>query len=69
MKNKKYYVIYEYNKENNDIINKMDSDNRETIAKWLGVRVDNLSKSITKSMDVLPRLIKDKYFIMIDKED
>ena len=68
MKNKKYYVIYEYNKENNDIINKMDSDNRETIAKWLGVRVDNLSKSITKSMDALPRLIQDKYFIMIEKD-
>ena len=65
---KKYYVVYEYNKEENDIRNITESTNREEIAKWLGVRVDNLSKSITKNMDVLPRLIKDKFFIMIDTE-
>ena len=66
---KKYYIIYEYNREENDIKNITESTNREEIAKWLGVRVDNLSKSITKNMDELPRLIKDKYFVMIDKEE
>jgi hypothetical protein len=67
--NKKYYIIYEYNKENNDITNKAEFENRNDLANWLKVRVDNLSKSMTKSMDNLPRLIQDKYFIMIDKED
>ena len=67
--NKKYYIIYEYDKEKNDITNKMESQNREEIASWLGVRVDNLSKSIAKTIEELPRLIKDKYFVMIDKED
>lgn len=66
---KKYYIIYEYNKENNDITNKAEFENREELASWLGVRVDNLSKSVAKTLDNLPRLIKDKYFIMIDKEE
>ena len=66
---KKYYIVYEYNEKENDIRNVTESENRNEIANWLGVRVDNLSKSITKSMDALPRLIKDKYFIMIDKEE
>lgn len=66
---KKYYIIYEYNKENNDITNKAEFENKEELANWLGVRVDNLSKSVAKTLDNLPRLIKDKYFIMIDKEE
>lgn len=66
---KKYYVVYEYNKELNDIENKAEFENREELANWLGVRVDNLAKSVTKTMEELPRLIKDKYFIMIDKEE
>lgn len=66
---KKYYIIYEYNKENNDITNKAEFESRESLASWLGVRVDNLAKSTTKTIDNLPRLIKDKYFIMIDKEE
>ena len=65
----KYYIIYEYDKEKNDITNRMESQNREEIASWLGVRVDNLSKSIAKTIEELPRLIKDKYFVMIDRED
>lgn len=66
---KKYYVIYEYEEEKNDIRNVAEFESRESLANWLGVRVDNLSKSVAKSMDELPRLIKDKYFIMIDKEE
>ena len=67
--NKKYYIIYEYEKENNDIKNVAEFESRESLANWLGVRVDNLAKSTTKNIDNLPRLIKDKYFIMIDKEE
>lgn len=65
---KKYYIVYQYNEEKNDIENKAEFENREDLASWLGVRADNLAKSITKTMEELPRLIKDKYFIMIDKE-
>ena len=66
---KKYYIIYEYEKENNDIRNIAEFENREDLANWLGVRVDNISKSVAKTMDELPRLIKDKFFVMIDKEE
>lgn len=65
---KKYYIIYEYNEELNDIRNLKESENREEIASWLGIGVNNLSKSVTKNLDVLPQLVKNKYFIMIDKE-
>lgn len=66
---KKYYIIYKYDAERNDITNEAEFENREELANWLGVRVDNLAKSVAKTLDNLPRLIKDKYFIMIDKEE
>ena len=66
---KKYYIVYEYKKETNDIRNIAEFESRESLASWLGVRIDNISKSVTKTMDDLPRLIKDKYFVMIDKEE
>ena len=65
---KKYYIIYEYDQEKNDIRNLKESENREEVAKWLGIGVNNLSKSVAKNLDTLPQLIKNKYFIMLDKE-
>lgn len=66
---KKYYTIYEINKENNDIINTWESEKREEVANWLGIRLDNFSKYVTKNIDnITCKLKNDKYFIMIEKE-
>ena len=48
---KKYYTIYEIDKENNDIINTWESEKREDIANWLDIRLDNLSKYVAKNID------------------
>ena len=65
---KKYYIIYEYNKDTNDIKNLAEFENREETCKWLGIGVNNLSKSVAKTLDNIPQLIKDKYMVMIEKE-
>lgn len=65
---KKYYVVYEYIEEQNDIRNVAEFEERKSLSNWLGVRMDNLAKSTTKTIENLPRLIKDKYFIMIEKD-
>jgi len=65
---KKYYIVYEYNEKENDIRNIAEFEERENVANWLGVRMDNLAKSTTKTIENLPRLIKDKYFVMIEKD-
>ena len=66
---KKYYTIYEIDKENNDIINTWESEKREEVANWLDIRIDNFSKYVAKNIDnITCKLKNDKYFIMIEKE-
>ena len=68
----KYYTIYEIDKENNDIRNVGGSENRETIANTLQIRVDNLHLYTMRDLDTPPRkqkIIDNKYYVvMIDKD-
>ena len=48
---KKYYTIYEIDKETNDIVNTWESEKREDVANWLDIRLDNFSKYVAKSID------------------
>ena len=66
---KKYYTIYEIDKETNDIVNTWESEKREDVANWLNIRLDNFSKYVAKNIDnITCKLKNDKYFIMIEKE-
>lgn len=67
---KKYYTIYEIDKQTNDITNTWESENRESVAEWLGIRIDNFSKYVAKNIDNINcKLKNDKYFIMIDLDN
>ena len=66
---KKYYTIYEIDKETNDIVNTWESEKREEVANWLDIRLDNFSKYVAKNIDnITCKLKNDKYFVMIEKE-
>lgn len=69
---KKYYNVYRIDKQNNDIINVYGGENREEIANFLQVRIDNFSKYTTKDMDKAPQKTKildnNHYFVIIDTE-
>lgn len=64
----KYYSIYEIDKTNNDLTNIFGSENREQIASYLNVRIDNLARYTTKNIDIAPKhskIINDKELIVI----
>ena len=69
---KKYYNIYRIDKENNDVINVYGGENREEIANFLQVRLDNFSKYTTKTIEEQPNKTKiinnQHYFVIIDTE-
>ena len=67
---KKYYTIYKINKENNDIENVAEFEERESAANWLSIRLDNFSKYVSKTIDNINcKLKEDKYFIMIELDN
>lgn len=65
----KYYVIYEYNEELDDVRNVAEFENRETLANWLGVEINKLYRYTTETIEKLPMLKDNKYFYIVDKED
>lgn len=66
---KKYYIVYKYNKNNNDIENVTEFTERNEVANWLQIRIDNLAKYVCKNIENINcKLKEDKYFIVIDKE-
>lgn len=67
---KKYYTIYKIDKENNDIENVAEFEERENAANWLSIRLDNFSKYVAKSIDnITCKLKEDKYFVMIELDN
>ena len=69
---KKYYNVYKINKENMDLINVFGSEKREEIASYLNIRVDNLARHTTKTMEEMPKYTKvinnEHYIIIQDNE-
>lgn len=67
---KKYYNIYRIEKETNDIVNVYGGENREEVANFLQVRLDNFSKYTTRDIDSKPQKTKiinnQHYFVIID---
>ena len=64
----KYYSIYEIDKTNNDLTNIFGSENREQVADFLQVRIDNLARYTTKNIDILPKhskILNNKELIVI----
>lgn len=67
---KKYYTIYKINKENNDIENVAEFEERENAANWLGTSLKHLSDYVTKSIDNIScKLREDKYFVMVELDN
>jgi hypothetical protein len=71
----KYYTLYEYNKDNNDITNLYDTTNREIASKKLGTTIKHLNEYCIKAQELfkngvlnLPRLQDTRYFIVIDTD-
>ena len=69
---KKYYNVYRIEKETNDIVNVYGGENRQEIANFLQIRIDNFSKYATKNMEQKPQKTKiienQHYFIIIDND-
>ena len=69
---KKYYNVYRINKETNDIINVYGSEKREDIASYLNIRIDNLARHTTRTMEKMPKYTKvinnEHYIIILDNE-
>ena len=69
---KKYYNIYKIDKESLDLINVYGSEKREEIANYLNIRVDNLARHTTKTMEEMPKYTKvinnEHYIIIQDNE-
>lgn len=69
---KKYYNVYRIDKETNDITNVYGSEERQEIADFLQVRIDNFSKYAVKNMEQKPQKTKildnNHYFVIIDTE-
>ncbi len=67
---KKYYTIYKINKENNDVENVAEFEEREQASKWLGTSLKHLSDYVAKNIDnITCKLREDKYFIMVEMDN
>lgn len=65
---KKYYNVYRIDKETLDLINVFGSEKREEIANYLNIRVDNLARHTTKTMEEMPKytkVINNQHYIII----
>ncbi len=74
MKNKKAYILYEYNQAKNDFVYLAEyysiKELEEEEKKKARIKVDNIKSiyhGITKSIDSIKTLINDRYIII--KED
>lgn len=65
----KFYIIYKYDKNTNDIINVYDFDKLKDASSYLNIDYTNINKYIIKSIDNIDEEIKkvklkeDKFFI------
>ena len=69
---RKYYNVYRIEKDTNDIVNVYGAENRQEIANFLQIRIDNFSKYATKNMDIAPqktKIINNKHYIIIIDND
>lgn len=68
----KYYNIYRINKETGDLDNMYGGENRQDVANYLQIRIDNFSKYVAKNMEQLPQKTKvinnEHYIIIIDND-
>ena len=69
----KYYIVYEVVKNSEgviiDLVNKYDSDNLQSISKWLNITYNHTSDYTAKDIDNITCKLKDnKYFILKDYE-
>lgn len=70
---KKYYIIYKYNKNNNDIENINDFTSLKDASNFLQIDYTNVNKYIIKNIDMIKdnnKSLKDnKYFIYKEIEE
>ena len=69
-KNKKFYIIYKFDKEKNDLININDFDKKKDACKFLNISELNATKYTCKNIDNINCKLKDnQYFIYADFEN